>query len=143
MNRLLTTIIFSLLAATPLFARGNLNVDSFFTKTITPETNVSVIQISDNNVDGHHVKVLKILSVKDCESLTDLIEQAVVKDGVNALSKEVSLKDGRLVFGFYNLGGKNSEKTYILFRNDKSKSKATLILIEGDLTEKDVKKMLK
>ncbi len=142
MKRLLTTIILSLLAAAPLFARGNLNVDSFF-KSKLPEANVSVIQISDNTVDGHHVKILRILSVKNSESLSSLIEQAVIKDGVNAISKEVSLKDGKLVFGFYNLGGNKEERTYLLFRNDKSNSKATLILIEGDLSEKDVKKMIK
>ncbi|MDE6279320.1 MAG: hypothetical protein K2M05_05045, partial [Paramuribaculum sp.] len=59
-------------------------------------------------------------------------------------TKEVSYKNGQLYFGFYAMGGSENRKRYLFYLNRRAigKRKSTLIYIEGNLSESEVKALI-
>ena len=129
----------------PSMAQDGLNVAQFFSDRYAEQSNVTLVNMSyDKNKQGG-LKIYKSISVSDNPSLADKIKRAVTKDGVNAVSKEVSYREGDLYFGFYSMGGKKASRRYLLYLNRRPKGieKTTLIYIEGELDERAVKSMIK
>lgn len=134
-----------LATATSSFAQDGLNIAQFFTDTYGKMNDVTIVNMNYDNPEKGAVRIYKSISVVNNRELSDKIARAVTKDGTSANNKEVSYRDGELYFGFYSMGGKRSSRRYILFLNKRPKGveKTTLIFIEGNLDEKDVKSLIK
>ncbi len=127
------------------FAQDDLNIAQFFTDSYGKMGDVTLVSVSSDSREKGAVKIYKSISVVNNSELSDKIARAVSKDGTSAKNKEVSYRDGELYFGFYSMGGKQTSRKYILFLNKRPKGveKTTLIFIEGNLDEKEVKSLIK
>lgn len=145
MKRLIILTLLAVLSSIAGYARGNLNIDSFFENEIITQSGVSMISYHDWKICGHKLKEYKSVTISGNKLLADRLRIAVTKDGANAVSKESSYKDGELYFGFYYLGGSEKRQRYILYLNRRpaSEEKSTLIYLEGDVDTRFVRDMLK
>lgn len=145
MKKLIIIAILTLLTSFSGFARGNLNIDTFFCKETISQPGVSLISYNDWQIKGHKVKEYKSVTIAGNKALANRLRNAVTKDGANAESKQTSYKDGELYFGFYSLGGSGKNRKYILYLNRRpaGEEKSTLIYLEGDVDTGLVREMLK
>lgn len=143
MKKILTIIMVTLATTLPAIAREKLNIDKFFTSRYASNPKVTVIDVS-NSDPREAISVYRSISVTGDRELADKIAEAVAKDGSHAQSKEVSYKEGMLYYGFFSMKGILGEGRYILYLNRRptGKEKTTLVYIEGDLNEAEVKKLI-
>lgn len=125
-------------------AQRGLNVSPYFTEKFARNPKVAMIFAEGDDLGMKEIEVYRSVTVEGDSRLCTLLTEAVKKDGANAKSKEVSYKEGELYFGFYFMGGYAQRRRYLLFLNRRpvGKEKVTLIYIEGDISEKDVKKLM-
>ena len=104
-------------------AQEGLNVAEFFSDAYTGNPKVTLVSMSYDKVEKNGMRKYRSISVE---------------------SKEVSYREGQLYFGFYSMGGKRSARRYLLYlnRRPKGKEKTTLIFIEGNLSDAEVKRMI-
>lgn len=142
--RRMIMIIAILISTAGAWAQTGLNVEQFFDEKYAGDRNVTLVNVSGAQVKGEGLSKYKSISETGEDALAEKIRRAVMKDGVNAKSKEVTYKEGRLYFGFYSLGGTRKHRQYLLYldRRAVGKNKSTLVFIEGDLDEKQVKSMI-
>lgn len=126
-------------------AQDGLGIAPFFSQTYASNTDVTIVSLSGENAEKRGLTKYRSISVSRNDALADKIGKAVAKDGTRAVSKDVSFKNGRLYFGFYNLGKANGDNRYILYldRRAVGKDKTTMIYIESRLDENSVRKMIK
>lgn len=132
----------TLAGALPSMA-AKLNVDEFFSAKYASNPKVTVIDVS-NSRPADNITAYRSISVNGDHELADKIAAAVVKDGSHAKSKEVSYKEGMLYYGFYSMGGSRENRKYILYLNRRpiGKEKTTLVYIEADMNEAEVKRLI-
>lgn len=127
------------------YGQSGLNVAPFFDGNYASNPKVTMISMTGNQLGVQGMRVYKSISVTDDTELADKIGNAVAKDGVHAVAKDVSYKKGVLYYGFYSLGGEGISRRYLLYLNRRptGKEKTTLIFIEGNLDVEAVKRMIK
>jgi hypothetical protein len=139
-------IIIVVVIATSLttMAQENLNINRFFGEEYVSNPKVTFVEVTGKKLQGTGLTKYKSISVADDVALADKIKGAVVSDGRKARSKEVSYKEGQLYFGFYSMGGEGSGRSYIFYLNRRpvGKEKTTLIFIQGNLSEQQVKDLI-
>lgn len=145
MNRLIILTLLTVFVSTAGYARGKLNIDSFFDNETISQNGVSMISYHDWKIGGHTLKEYRSVTINGNKALADRLRAAVAKDGANAESKETSYKEGQLYFGFYSLGGVGGNRRYLLYLNRRpaGEEKSTLIFLEGDVDTRFVRDMLK
>ena len=92
-----------LIAATPAaYSQKGLDIEPFFEENTphNPDASVNVVSITGNKLKEHDLSIYRSVSVTGDEALAQRVERAVTRDGTKAESREVSLKRGRLYFGF-------------------------------------------
>lgn len=144
MKRLLLILMLLSCFRMATFAQSGLNVAPFFGKEYVRNPNVTIVSMSDCEVESLKIEKFRSMTVADDPQLADKIAGAVAKDGVKAVSKEENYKRGMLYFGFFSLGRKNSMDRYLLYLNRRpvGKEKTTLIYIEGILNADEVRKLI-
>lgn len=122
----------------------DLNVARFFKEDFASDPNVTMVSMSGRQTKWSGLTTYRSVSVSGDSEKADALARAVRKDGVKAEMKETSYKDGKLYFGFYNLGGEGKNRKYLFYLDlrPKGKDKTTLVYIEGDWTAEEVKKMI-
>lgn len=135
-------LLAAIMAGTLLSVAEPLNIDRFFGPEYASNPKVQMVDMNGGGPDK--VKIYRSLSVSGDRDLADRIAAAVAKDGSRARAKEVSYKEGTLYYGFYSMGGPQRQRRYILYLNRRpaGKEKTTLIYIEGDLGEAEIKKLI-
>lgn len=128
----------------PAMSQSGLNVESFFSKEMSKDKSITLVSYEDNGIGNKELVKYKSVTIDGNQSLSDLLMESVMKDAANAKAKEISYKKGELYFGFYSMGGKGKHRRYLLFLNRRpvGKEKTTLIYIEGDMNETDVKELM-
>lgn len=144
MRKLLVIIAILLLSVTGVSAQNGLNVAPYLSGKFTDNSGVTYVNLSGNQLSVSGLTVYKSFSETADDKLAADILNAVVKDGASAQTKEVSYKNGQLYFGFYALGGSGKTKRYLFYLNRRAigKRKSTLIYIEGNLSESEVKALI-
>lgn len=122
----------------------SLNVDGFFKEDFASDPNVTMVSMSGRQAKWSGLTSYKSVSVSGDAEKADAVARAVRKDGIKAEMKETTYKDGKLYFGFYNLGGEGKNRKYLFYLDlrPKGKDKTTLVYIEGDWTAEEVKRMI-
>lgn len=125
-------------------AQEGLHVAPYLSDDFSGGPNVTIVKISGERLKDLGMRKYKSISESGDPDLGANLLRCVTKDGSTAVSKEVSYKKGQLYYGFYFLGGKNYRRKYLLYLNLRAvgKQKSTLIFIEGDLSENEVKDMI-
>jgi len=146
MKKIIIMLVIFLTSVLAADAQNNgLNITPFFSSVYAGRPEVTMLSLSGTQLEARNLSKYNSISVTNDAALADKITQAVIKDGANARSKNVSYKKGQLYFGFYFLGGKGWHRKYILYLNRRpvGKEKVTLIYIEGNVSESVVKKMIR
>lgn len=127
------------------YAQNGLNIAPFFSPEYTARPEVTMLSLKGDKLHERNLTCYRSISVEGNPAVADKITAAVLKDGADARSKEVSYKKGELYFGFYFLGGSDWHRRYILYLNRRpaGKEKVTLIFIEGNVGENTVKNMIR
>jgi hypothetical protein len=78
----------------------------------------------------------------------EIIENLVVKDGAQAVDKEVEYRNGQLYYGFYTMKKMKSDNRYIFYLNQNlarksPKNAVTLIYMEGRASANEIKKLIR
>ena len=144
MRRIVLCMVVGVATVFAAMAQEGLNVAEFFSDAYTGNPKVTLVSMSYDKVEKNGMRKYRSISVEDSPELADKIGRAVSKAGASAVSTEVSYREGQLYFGFYSMGGKRSARRYLLYlnRRPKGKEKTTLIFIEGNLSDAEVKRMI-
>ena len=78
----------------------------------------------------------------------ETIEKLVLKDGAQALDKDVEYRNGQLYYGFFTLKPVKNNKRYIFYLNQNLANKSpwnivTVIYMEGKKSPEEVKKLIR
>lgn len=145
MKKFIIIILLATLGTAIAMAQGrSLNVAQFFTDESASLPSVTMVMTTGNQLQWSGCNKYASVSVTGDNALADKLAAAVKKDGVKAESKETSYKEGKLYFGFYNLGWRKDERRYLFFldRRPTGVDKTTLVYISGDLSPEEVKKFI-
>ena len=135
------------MASSTAVAQNGLNINQLFDGRFKKATGATEIIVTGSRANEIGLKVYHSLSVTN-EIQAELIESHVIKDGVQAVDKEVEYRNGQLYYGFYTMKSVKGNKRYIFFLNQnlarKSPKKVvTLIYMEGNATPEQIKKLIR
>lgn len=148
MKQLIIILLFAALSLPMANAQQGMAIEQFFNEGIphAPDAKVSAVSITGRQLESQgNLSVYRSVSVTGDSELIMKIERAVTRDGTKAESREVSLKDGRLYFGFYTMPPLENENRYIFYLNStlSGGKKATLIFLQGKASPYEIRKMIK
>lgn len=139
-------IIMAVLAILPAaYAQEGLHVTRFFSQDFMSTPGVSGLNINNEVLNKMGISLYRSVSVNGVEQTSADMEKAVKKDGVSALTREVSYRDGKLYFGCYALPPDKNGNRYLLYLNRTvdGQLKTTMIYLEGKCDQSTINKLLK
>lgn len=156
MKRTIFIILTCLLTYMSAMAQQGLNINRLFNENlktkdwVTQELNdkTEIIVTGDKakemGLSTYHSISLNNGKKQDRES----IEALVIKDGAQALDKDVEYRNGQLYYGFYTLKPNKHNKRYIFYLNQNlarksPKNVVTVIYMEGKKSPDEVKKLIR
>lgn len=156
MKRTIFIILTCLLTYVSAMAQQGLNINRLFNENlktkdwVTQELNdkTEIIVTGDKakemGLSTYHSISLNNGKKQDRES----IEALVIKDGAQALDKDVEYRNGQLYYGFYTLKPNKHNKRYIFYLNQNlarksPKNVVTVIYMEGKKSPDEVKKLIR
>ena len=156
MKRTIFIILTCLLTCVSVMAQQGLNINRLFNENlktddwVTQELNgkTEIIVTGDKakemGLSTYHSISLNSGKKQDRES----IEALVIKDGAQALDKDVEYRNGQLYYGFYTLKPNKRNKRYIFYLNQNLARKSpknivTVIYMEGKKSPEEVKKLIR
>lgn len=156
MKRTIFIILTCLLTCVSAMAQQGLNINRLFNENlktddwVTQELNgkTEIIVTGDNakemGLSTYHSISFNSGKKQDRES----IEALVIKDGAQALDKDVEYRNGQLYYGFYTLKPNKRNKRYIFYLNQNLARKSpknivTVIYMEGKKSPEEVKKLIR
>lgn len=151
MKRITTIILACMLTAMAATAQKGLNINRLFDGKFKKSTTATEIIVTGDQARDIGLTVYHSLSVTD-KAQAELIESLVVKDGVQALDKEVEYRNGQLYYGFYKMKPIQYRTAvhnrYIFFLNQNlarksPKNAVTLIYMEGHASQDEIKKLIR
>lgn len=148
MKRISLIIIISIVATLPVLAQSGLHINSLFDGRFKKDPYATELIVTGSSAREINLRVYHSLKVTQ-KAQQNLIESLVVKDGVNAIDKEVEYRSGQLYYGFYALPAtKSGNNRYIFFLNQNlahnaPKNMVTLIYMEGKATPEQIKKLIR
>lgn len=142
-----TIIIMTCLLTMAAMAQDGLNIDRLFDGRFKKATGATEIIVTGRQANEIGLTVYHSLSVTD-KGQAELIESMVVKDGVQAIDKEVEYRNGQLYYGFYTMKPNKRQNRYIFFLNQNlarksPKNAVTLIYMEGSADSGNIKKLIR
>lgn len=138
MKRLILILIMLPLMSVTALCQQGLHINSAFDGRFSKKDYAEEASVSGSNILGEEINLYRALTVNDAEA-TDFIRNLVIKDGLNAKSKEVSMRGGKLAYGIYQLPpakGKTRRRYIFFYENH---GKGALIYMEGNATLKEIK----
>lgn len=149
-------ICIGLLAAITAMAQQGLNINSLFNEKlitddwVTQELNgkTEIIVTGNKAKELGLTKYHSISVTGKAKSDRTSIERLVIKDGAQALDKDVEYRNGQLYYGFYTLKPNKKNKRYIFYLNQNLANKSpknivTVIYMEGKKSPEEVKKLIR
>ncbi len=144
-----TTIIFLtfLLTTMAAIAQNGLNIERLFDGRYKKAAGATEIIVTGSQAREIGLTIYHSVSVTD-KTQAEIIENLVVKDGVQAIDKEVEYRNGQLYYGFYTMPKHKRNNRYIFFLNQNlarksPKNAVTLIYMEGSASAGKIKKLIR
>ncbi|MGN0207769.1 MAG: DUF6108 family protein [Muribaculaceae bacterium] len=128
-------------------AQSGLKVSKLFDGKYSKQSDAVVVYITGEALGGYDLTLYRSVSFT-CEAAEAAeIEKWVVSDGTKAIDKETVLRGGSLRYGFFVLppGSVNRYLFFVGKDTDKGdgKRKITVVYIEGDASQEQIKKLIK
>ena len=147
MKRITIIILTCLLTSMAAMAQKGLNINRLFDGRFKKATGATEIIVTGYQAREIGLTVYHSLSVTD-KGQAELVEGLVVKDGSQAIDKEVEYRNGQLYYGFYTLQKNKGENRYIFYLNQNlarksPKAVVTLIYMEGSANSEQIKKLIR
>ena len=147
MKRITIIILTCLLTSMAAMAQKGLNINRLFDGRFKKATGATEIIVTGYQAREIGLTVYHSLSVTD-KGQAELVEGLVVKDGSQAIDKEVEYRNGQLYYGFYTLKKNKGESRYIFYLNQNlarksPKAVVTLIYMEGSANSEQIKKLIR
>jgi hypothetical protein len=141
MKRLILILfVLPLMSVTALCQQG-LNISKVFDGRYSKKDFAEEAMVSGSDILGEDITLYRAITVNDAEA-TEFIRSQVLKDGLAAKRKEVSMRGGKLAYGIYQLPPLKgrSRNRYIFFYENKNKG--ALIYMEGRATLSEIKRAI-
>lgn len=147
MKRITIIILACLLTTMAAMAQMGLNINRLFDGRYKKAPGATEIIVTGSQAREIGLSIYHSVSVTD-KTQAEIIENLVVKDGVQAIDKEVEYRNGQLYYGFYTMSKQKSSNRYIFFLNQNlarksPKSIVTLIYMEGSASANKIKKLIR
>lgn len=145
MKRLISLLLTCMMYAAALSAQTGMAVAPLLSDKPSDNPAITKVILTGDDIGLPNVSVFKSLSVKGDSREGDNVKTAVARDAQKAVSKEVSYKKGAVYYGFYAMDPPNSKtRRYLLLLDNRltGGDTVTLIYIMGNLSERDVRKLL-
>ena len=156
MKRIVILILTCLVASSAAIAQAGLNInrlfneelktDAWVTQELNGKTEIIVTgkKAKEMGLSTYHSISLNSGKKQERES----IEALVLKDGAQALDKDVEYRNGQLYYGFFTLKPNKQNKRYIFYLNQNLARKSprnvvTVIYMEGKKSPDEVKKLIR
>ena len=147
MKRITIFTLTCLLTVMAAMAQTGLNINRLFDGRYKKAAGATEIIVTGVQAREIGLTVYHSLSVTD-KNQAELVEGLVVKDGVQAVDKEVEYRNGQLYYGFYTMKKGKRDNRYIFYLNQNLARKSpknivTLIYMEGLATQDEIKKLIR
>ncbi len=147
MKRFIIIVLTCLLTTMAAVAQKGLNINRLFDGKYKMATVATEIIVTGSQANEIGLEVYHSVSVTD-KTQAEIIENLVVKDGTQAIDKEVEYRNGQLYYGFYTMKKEKRDNRYIFFLNQNlakksPKNMVTLIYMEGKATPTQIKKLIR
>lgn len=147
MKQLIIPLLLTLLSPLLANAQNGMAIEQFFDDGLphAQGADVTAVSITGNKLKDYNLDIYRSVSVTGDPELIRKIERAVTRDGTRAESREVSLKEGHLYFGFYTIPLKAGDSGYMFYLNTTltGGNKATLIYMQGEASPEEIKSLIK
>lgn len=129
------------------WSQEGLHIDELFNGQYKRKDNAIEVVVKGHQLDRYRLKVFRSLTVKNDPKDFERIENLVLQDEKNAVSKETGHIGERLYYAFYCLPSDKEHYRYIFYRNSSLRkvedNELTLIYMEGNVTMDELKIMFK
>ena len=147
MKRITIIIMTCLLTTMAAMAQTGLNINRLFDGRYKKAAGATEIIVTGVQAREIGLTIYHSLSVTD-KSQAELVEGLVIKDGAQAIDKEVEYRNGQLYYGFYMMKKSKRDNRYIFYLNQNLARKSpknivTLIYMEGLATQDEIKKLIR
>ena len=147
MKRITIIILTCLLTTIAAMAQTGLNINRLFDGRYKKASGATEIIVTGVQAREIGLTVYHSLSVTD-KNQAELVEGLVVKDGAQAVDKEVEYRNGQLYYGFYTMKKSKRDNRYIFYLNQNLARKSpknivTLIYMEGEASADKIKKLIR
>ena len=147
MKRITIITLTCLLTAMATMAQTGLNINRLFDGRYKKAAGATEIIVTGVQAREIGLTVYHSLSVTD-KNQAELVEGLVVKDGAQAVDKEVEYRNGQLYYGFYTMKKGKRDNRYIFYLNQNLARKSpknivTLIYMEGLASPDEIKKLIR
>ena len=147
MKRIIIITLTLLLATMAATAQKGLNINRLFDGRYKKASGTTEIIVTGSQAYEIGLTVYHSVSVTD-KTQAEIIESLVIKDGAQAVDKEVEYRDGQLYYGFYTMRKVKRSNRYIFFLNQNlarksPKNVVTLIYMEGEASADEIKKLIR
>ena len=143
----ITIIMTCLLTTMAAMAQTGLNINHLFDGRYKKAAGATEIIVTGVQAREIGLTIYHSLSVTD-KSQAELVEGLVIKDGAQAIDKEVEYRNGQLYYGFYMMKKSKRDNRYIFYLNQNLARKSpknivTLIYMEGLASQDEIKKLIR
>ena len=147
MKRTTIIILTCLLTTIAAMAQNGLNINRLFDGRYKKAAGATEIIVTGIQAREIGLTVYHSISVTD-KTQAEIIENLVVKDGAQAVDKEVEYRSGQLYYGFYTMKKSKRDNRYIFYLNQNLARKSpknivTLIYMEGLASPDEIKKLIR
>lgn len=147
MKRITIIIMTCLLTTMAAMAQTGLNINRLFDGRYKKAAGATEIIVTGVQAREIGLTIYHSLSVTD-KSQAELVEGLVIKDGAQAIDKEVEYRNGQLYYGFYMMKKSKRDNRYIFYLNQNLARKSpknivTLIYMEGPASQDEIKKLIR
>ena len=147
MKRITIIIMTCLLTTMAAMAQTGLNINRLFDGRYKKAAGATEIIVTGIQAREIGLTIYHSLSVTD-KSQAELVEGLVIKDGAQAIDKEVEYRNGQLYYGFYMMKKSKRDNRYIFYLNQNLARKSpknivTLIYMEGLASQDEIKKLIR
>ena len=138
---ILLTLIYAVTAAS---AQNSLNIGKLFGDKYRQNENTTETIISGDALKGTGLDFYRSLVINGSPKLADEISSTVMKDGNDAVSREVKYIDGKIYYARFMLKPERKSNRYILFLNThlKGGNRIMLLYMTGKADLEEIKKLI-
>ena len=141
----LITLLALMIAVTSVSAQNSLNIGKIFGEKYRQNEKTTETIIMGDALKGTGLDTYRSIVIRDSPELADEISTAVIKDGSDALSREVKYIDGKIYYAHLMLKPLDKYNRYIFYLNTNLNggNKIMLLYMIGKANLDEIKKLIR